>query len=405
MSVEPPRSPLLSALAGRIHEEDVSYRTRMVEIAATMVDVIAMGRGDPDFATPPHIVEAAKKAIETGQTHYTHPAGMPQLREAIAAMLKRENDLDYTAEEIIVTAGAQEAMMLCMLALIEPGDEVLLASPRFTSYDTAVELCGGRCVSVPTYEKDDFALVPAEIERRITLRTKIIVVVTPNNPTGAVTPPGAIREIAEIAKRRNLIVISDEIYAKIVFVGSEHLSIASLAGMKTRTITLNGFSKGYAMTGWRVGYLAAPQAFVRMLIEPRHTLSINAATPSQWAALAAINGPQTDVAAMLEQYRDRRAYMMQALDELGFTYGHPGGAFYIYVNVEKSGLPAPAFCELLLREARVLLFPGTLFGDADDRYVRMSLLQPIDRMREAMRRITAAKDRLFASPSAAGSAG
>jgi aminotransferase len=397
-----PRLPLLDALAGRIHEEDVSYRTRMVEIAAKMKDVIAMGRGDPDFSTPAHIVEAAKRAIDAGHTHYTHPAGMPQLREAIAAMLKRENALDYAADEIIVTAGAQEALMLCMLALVEAGDEVLLASPRFTSYDTAIEMCGGRCVSVPTYERDDFALVPSEIERRITARTKILVVVTPNNPTGAVTPPSALREIAAIAQRHNLVVISDEIYAKIIFEGSEHLSIASLPGMKERTITLNGFSKAYAMTGWRVGYLAAPAAFVRMLIEPRHTLSINAATPSQWAALAAIDGPQDEVTAMFEEYRARRAYMMQALDEVGFTYGHPGGAFYLYVNVEKSGLPAPAFCQLLLRETRVLLYPGTLFGDADDRYVRMSLLQPIERMREAMRRIAAARDRLFAAASPLG---
>jgi aminotransferase len=385
----------MAALAGRVREEDVSYRTRMLEIAAKLHDVIAMGRGDPDFPTPSHIVQAAKRAMDTDQTHYTHPAGMPQLRSAIAETLRRENGLDYSAEEIIVTAGAQEAMMLCMLALVDPGDEVLIPSPRFTSYDTAVELCGGKWVAVPTFEKDDFALAPAEIEKRITARSKILVLVTPNNPTGAVTPPQAIRQIAEIAQRHNLIVLADEIYSKIIFQGSEHLSIASLPGMKNRTITLNGFSKSYSMTGWRVGYLAAPQEFVRMLIEPRHTLSINAATPSQWAALAALTGPQDDVARMFEAYRERRAYMMKALDEVGFTYGHPGGAFYIYVNVEKSGLAAPVFCERLLREARVLLFPGTLFGDEDDRYVRMSLLQPVERMREAMERIRAVKERLF----------
>jgi aminotransferase len=386
---------LVSALAGRVREEDVSYRTRMLEIAAQLNDVIAMGRGDPDFRTPAHIAAAAKQAIDDDQTHYTHPAGMPPLRAAIAEMLRREYALDYSAEEIIVTAGTQEAVMLCMLALVEAGDEVLIPSPRFTSYDTAVELCGGQWVAVPTYEKDDFALVPGEIEKRITPRTKILVLVSPNNPTGAVTPPEAIREIADIACRHNLVVLSDEIYAKIIFEGSEHLSIGSLPGMKERTVTLNGFSKSYAMTGWRVGYLAAPQDFVRMLVEPRHTLSINAATPSQWAALAALTGPQDDVTRMFEAYRDRRAYMMKALDEAGFTYGHPGGAFYIYVNVEKSGLPAPVFCERLLREARVLLFPGTLFGDTDDRYVRMSLLQPVERMREAMERLMAVKERLF----------
>ncbi len=404
MILNEPRSPVLASLAGRIQEEDVSYRTRMVDAAARLEDVIAMGRGDPDFRTPAHIAEAAKKAIDDDLTHYTHPAGILQLREAISETLRRENNLDYTAEEIIVTAGVQEAMMLCMLALIEAGDEVLIPSPRFTSYDTAVELCGGICVPVPTYEKDDFALMPAEIEKRITPRTKVLVLVTPNNPTGAVTPPQTIREIAEVAKKHNLIVMSDEIYSRLIFEGSEHLSIGSLPGMKDRTITLNGFSKSYAMTGWRVGYMAAPEAFIRMLIEPRHTLSINATTPSQWAALAALTGPQDATTEMFEAYRDRREYMMKALDEVGFTYGHPGGAFYIYVNIEKSGLAASAFCELLLQEARVLLFPGTLFGDTDDRYVRMSLLQPVDRLKEAMKRIAGARDRLFVGTTA-GSAG
>ncbi len=395
MSQGSARLPLMAALSGRVKEEDVSYRTQMVEAAARLKDVIAMGRGDPDFRTPAHIAEAGKRAIDEDQTHYTHPAGIPQLREAIAKTLKRENHLDYTSDEIIVTAGVQEAMMLCMLALVDRGDEVLIPSPGFTSYDTAVELCGGKCVSVPTYERDDFALMPAQLERRITPQTKVLVLVTPNNPTGAVTPPTAIRQIAVLAEKRNLIVLSDEIYGKIIFEGSEHLSIGSLPGMKERTITLNGFSKSYAMTGWRVGYLAAPEPFARMLIEPRHTLSINATTSSQWAALAALTGPQDAVTDMLKAYRDRRAFMMKALDEIGFTYGHPGGAFYIYVNVERSGLAAPEFCKLLLQEARVLLFPGTLFGDTDDRYVRMSLLQPLDRLTAAMERIVEAKDRLF----------
>lgn len=388
-------SPLMRALASRINEEDTSYRTKMVEIAAKLKGVIAMGRGDPDFRTPEHIAQAARQAITDDRTHYTHPAGIPELRDAVAAMLKREYSLEYTGEEIIVTAGVQEAMMLCMLALVDAGDEVLIPSPRFTSYDTAVHMCGGVIVPVPTREETNFALMPAEVEARITPRTKVLVLVTPNNPTGAVTEPAEIRALADIARRHNLIVISDEIYARIIFDGSKHLSIGSLPGMKERTITLNGFSKSYAMTGFRVGYMAAPVDFIRMLIEPRHTLSINATTPSQWAALAALTGPQDDSVAMFEAYRERRNYMMKALDEVGFTYGHPGGAFYIYVNVERSGLPAPEFCERLLRECRVLLFPGTLFGDEDDRYVRMSLLQPLDRIKEAMDRILAAKERLF----------
>jgi aminotransferase len=387
--------PLIRALSKRVHEEDVSFRTKMLEMAAKLPDVIAMGRGDPDFHTPKHIVEAAKRAIDNNEHHYTHPAGLPKLREAIATSLKREFALDYGADEVIVTAGTQEAVMLCMLGLVDEGDEVLMPTPRFTSYDSAVELCGGVTVDVPTREETDYALLPAEIESRITKRTKALVLVTPNNPTGAVTPPAMIREIAAIAQRRDVVVIADEIYAKIIFDGSEHLSIATLPGMKERTITLNGFSKAYAMTGWRVGYVAAPREFTRRLTEPRHTLSINAATPSQFAALAALTGPQEPVAEMCRAYAERRAFMMDALKRLGFTYGHPGGAFYIYTNVSRTGRASPDFCETLLKEARVLVFPGTQFGDKEAKHIRISLLQPIERMREAIERIEAVRGRLF----------
>jgi aminotransferase len=379
--------PLRAARSGRIHEEDVSFRTRMLEIAAGLPDVIALGRGDPDFHTPRHIVEAAKAAIDTNQHHYTHPAGLPELRTAIAKKLQAENNLDYTADEVIVTSGAQEAIMLCMLALVDKGDEVLLPSPRFTSYDTAVSLCGGVPVPVPTYERDDFALMPAQIKARLRERSKVLVLVTPNNPTGAVTPPAVVQEIADLAERHDLIVISDEIYEKLIYEGSEHLSIASLPGMKGRTITLNGFSKAYAMTGWRVGYLAAPQSFVRMLIEPRHTLSINTSTPAQFAALAALTGPQDAVEEMCQAYAERRVYMMEALDQMGLTYGHPGGAFYIYANISCTGLPSPQFCETLLREGQVLIFPGTMFGDESEDHIRISYLQPLERIKEAVARM------------------
>lgn len=386
---------LISALSGRLHDEDVSFRTRMLEKAAKLPDVIALGRGDPDFHTPAHIVEAAKRAIDANEHHYTHPAGLPKLREGIAAHLAGQYKLDYAADEIIVTAGTQEAVVLCMLSLIEQGDEVLLPAPRFTSYDTAVEMCGGRVVEIPTEESTDYALLPAEIEKRIGPRTKVLVLITPNNPTGAVTPPAMIREIARIAIERDIIVISDEIYARIIFDGSEHLSIATLPGMRERTITLNGFSKSYAMTGWRVGYVAAPRDVIRRMVEPRHTLSINAATPSQFAALAAVTGPDEPVEAMVRAYAERREMTMEALDRLGFTYGHPGGAFYVYTNISASGRMADSFCEVLLDEARVLLFPGTMFADPGNRHVRISLLQPIERMREAFARIETAKPKLF----------
>ncbi len=380
-------APLQTARAKRIVEQDISFRTRMLELAAGLDDVIAMGRGDPDFHTPAHIVTAAKRAIDDNQHHYTHPGGLPELRQAIATTLADDYDLAYTADEVIVTAGAQEAIMLCMLGLVDPGDEVLITSPRFTTYDTAVQLCGGVPVPVPTFEADDFALTPAEIARHITDRSKVLVLVTPNNPTGAVTPPAVVREIAELARQRDLIVISDEIYAKLIYPESEHLSIGSLPDMKERTITVSGFSKTYAMTGWRVGYLAAPQEFARALIEPRHTLSINTSTPSQYAALAALTGPQEPVQEMLDAYTERRTLMMAALDAMGLGYGHPGGAFYLYANIAPSGMPAPQFCETLLREGRVLVFPGELFGDDSGRYIRLSYLQPQERLAEGMARM------------------
>lgn len=382
-------SLLKDRIAPRIVEEDGSFRTKMLGIAAGMKDVIALGRGDPDFHTPAHIVEAAKAALDANQHHYTGPTGLPALRQAIAKDLADSYGLDYSADEIVVTAGVQESIMLCMLGLVAEGDEVLITSPRFTTYDTAVHLCGGVPVPVPTYEKDDFALDVAEIESRITPRTRMFVLVSPNNPTGAVTPPQVIRQIADLAVKHDILIIADEIYARMIYAPNEHLSIATLPGMKDRTITLNGFSKTYAMTGWRVGYLAAPLDFVEKVTEPRHTLSINTCTISQFAALAALTGPQAPLEAMLADYKARRDWLMPALTEVGFTYGHPGGAFYIYTNISSTGMDAPTFCENLLRETGVMLFPGTMFGDDSQDYIRISYLQPLPMIQEAMARITA----------------
>jgi aspartate/methionine/tyrosine aminotransferase len=386
-------SLLTGRLAARIVEEDGAFRTRMLGIAAGLTDVIALGRGDSDFHTPAHIVEAAKAALDDNQHHYTGPTGIPALREAIATDLGSRYGLDYGSDEILVTAGAQEAIMLTMLGLCSPGDEVLITSPRFTTYDTAVRLCGGTPVPVPTWERDDFALDVAEIEARITPRTRMFVLVSPNNPTGAVTPPDAIRAIAELAIRHDLVIVADEIYGRMIYAPNEHLSIATLPGMRERTVTLNGFSKTYAMTGWRIGYLAAPTDLVEMLTEPRHTLSINSCTISQYAALAALTGPQEPIDAMIEEYAERRAWLMPALTDAGFTYGHPGGAFYIYTNVSSSGLPAPRFCERLLRETGVMVFPGSMFGDESTDYIRISYLQPLPMIQEAMERVAS-----FTSP-------
>ena len=381
-------SLLHNRTAPRIMEEDGAFRTKMLGIASGLDNVIALGRGDPDFHTPQHVVEAAKQALDDNQHHYTGPTGLPPLRQAICDNLKAEYGLEYMADEIIVTAGVQESIMLCMLGLVAPGDEVLITSPRFTTYDTAVQMCGGVPIPVPTYQQDDFALDVTEIEKRITPKTRMFVMVSPNNPTGAVTPPDVIHKIADLAAKYDILLIADEIYAALIYPPHEHLSLATLPGMKERTITLNGFSKTYAMTGWRVGYMAAPADFVKKLTEPRHTLSINTCTVSQHAALAALTGPQDEMQATFKAYAERRDYLMKALTEAGLTYGAPGGAFYIYTNIAATGMKAKAFCETLLRKTGVMVFPGDMFGEPDSDFIRISYLQPLPVIEEAMARIS-----------------
>lgn len=384
-----PPTALERHLASRIEHVELSIRTKMLELAATLDDVIALGRGDPDFDTPVHIVEAAQKALAEGAHHYTGPTGLPQLRKAVAEKLRRDNNLDYAADEVIICNGCQEALFITFMALLNPGDEVLVQAPRFNAYDHMIELAGGKVVTAPTYEEDDFALRPEEIEKRITPRTKVLAVVTPNNPTGGVIPPDALREIARLAVERDLIVISDEIYEKLIYDDLEHVSLGTFPGMRERTITINGFSKAYAMTGWRVGYLAAPRPFVRAITEVKHTISIATPTSMQLGALAALEGAEEPIRAMRDEYDRRRRFLMAALDEMGIRYGYPGGAMYVYANISSVGMDSEEFCYELLRQAQVMIFPGTLFGDEHKNHIRVSLLAPMPKMIAAVERMKA----------------
>lgn len=374
-------------LADRIKLRKESVRTRMLNIASGLNDVIAMGRGDPDLPTPPHIVAAAQQALADGATHYTHPMGMPNLREAIGQSLATYDGLDYGVDEIVVTTGAQEAVFAAMLACVNPGDEVIVPAPGYTSYDQAIELAGGIPVPVATYEADDFALTAAAVAAKIGPRTKMLCLLNPSNPTGAVTPPAEVEAIAALAVQNDLLVISDEIYARLVYDGAKVLPVARVPGMKQRTITINGFSKAYAMTGWRVGYFATSPDLVKALTEVHHGLTICAPAVSQHAALAALQGPQDCVAEMRETYDQRRQVMCRALDEMGLSYGKPSGAFYVYANVSKTGLSASEFCVKMLEDAQVMIFPGSLFGDHNDNFIRISLLQPIERIEQAIDRM------------------
>jgi aminotransferase len=372
----------------RLDDEGTKQRYDLLERAETMSGVIALGRGDPDLPTPAHIVEAAKEAIEQGVDEPSDAAGLPELRAAIAGKLARENGVPVDGEAgVVVTTGGQEGLFLLMQAIVRPGDEILVPDPRYTSYDVAIQMAGGVMVSVPTVEADGFDLDPAEVERRITPRTKVLLLVTPGNPTaGTITPPN-VRGLAEVARRHDLLVISDEIYEKLLYDGAEHLSIGSLPGMADRTVTLNGFSKAYCMTGWRIGYLAGPPAIMGRVARLKALCSSCAPVVSQRAAIAALTGPQDAVEEYRRIYEGRRRVMVEALDDMGFTYGDPRGAFYVFVNTSSIGMDSIDFSYKLLEDASVLAFPGTGFGDQWVDYMRISYLADEPELAEAMARI------------------
>jgi aminotransferase len=363
-------------------------RDALMDLAATMSDVISLGLGDPDLATPPHVIAAAKEAMDGGDLGLTPPAGLPELRQAIAAKLRRENGIDVDGmSEVIVTTGGQEALFLIMAAIVNPGDEILVPDPRYSSYDDAIEMAGGRMVFVPTDEAHDFDLDPDEVEARITPRTRAILYISPSNPTAGMVSPANIRRIAQIARDHDLVVISDEIYEHYVYDDAKHLSIASLPGMKERTITVNGASKTFAMTGFRIGYVAAPAHVIDAMVRLKSVINVAAPTVSQWAVVAALNGPQACVEEMRQTYAARRAMLLAALDRMGFTYGAPRGALYVWANSASTGIPSTELSYRFLTEGRVLIFPGTGFGDQWFDYMRITLLQPIEILEEAARRM------------------
>jgi aminotransferase len=371
----------------RLSDEGTRQRYNLMDLARTMDDVILLGRGDPDLATPPHIIEAAKAAIDRGVQEPSDPAGLPELRKAIAEKLWRENGVRVDPKNgVVVTTGGQEALYLLMQAMLKPGDEILVPDPRYTSYDVAIQMAGGVMVSVPTREDDGFDLDPAEVEARITPRTKALLLITPGNPTAGVVSPANIRGIAEVAKRHNMLVISDEIYEKLLYDGAEHLSIGSLPGMRDRTVTLNGFSKTYAMTGWRLGYVAGHVALMQRVAKLKALCSGCAPVVSQWAGVAALSGPQDCVEEFRRTYEGRRRIMLDSLDRMGFSYGRPDGAFYVFINTSSTGMDSEDLSYTLLKDAHVLAFPGTGFGPQWVGYMRVSYLADQGILREAMRR-------------------
>ncbi len=373
--------------------DGTQLRYALMELSQQFPDAIALGRGDPDLACPPHIIAAAKQALRDRPNEVSPVAGLPALRAAIAEKLRRENGIPAQAENVIVTTGGQEGLFLIMQALLDPGDEVLVPDPRYTSYDEAIESAGGRMVMIPTDHADAFNLRPEAVEAAITPRTKALLIVTPSNPTGGIVTEERLRQIAEMAIQHNLIVISDEIYEQFVYDSWRHFSIGSLPGMAERTITLNGFSKTYAMTGLRVGYVCAPANVIDALARVKALTTGPAAAVSQRAALAALTGSQEPVREFLRIYDERRRVLMAGLRALGLDYSEPRGAFFLWTNSSSVGIHATELSYLLLKEGRVLIFPGTGFGENWGGYLRISVLQSTDLLREALERMRSVVER------------
>jgi aspartate/methionine/tyrosine aminotransferase len=376
-----------SRLAQRVQLKDKHIITRMLELAAGLPDVIKLGRGDPDLDTPEHIVRAGQEALGSGATHYTNPMGLPELRRAIADDIADHGGARYAPEEIVVTPGGQQAMFIIALGLLDPGDELLIPCPGYNPYLQAAEFTDAKLVEIRTSMETNFTVTADMVRQHVTPRSKVLILINPGNPTGTVIPPEEVERICEVAKEHDLIVVSDEIYARIVYDGHRAQPVAVLPGMQERTITLSGVSKAYAMTGWRVGYFAGPSDLMPALAEIHHAFAISTSAVGQHAALAALTGPQECVEEIRRTFDDRRRVLCSGLRELGIPYAEPEGAFYVYARVAETGLTATEFCERLLAEGRVMIFPGKIYGDYTDDFARFSLTQPVPRIREALGRM------------------
>lgn len=360
---------------------------RFFDIAETMADVVSLGVGEPDFATPWKIRAAAMNALENGKTKYTANRGLKPLRETIATYLERKFDLSYKPEsEILLTVGGSEAIDLTFRAVLTPGDEVIIPQPSYVCYEPLARLLGGVPVIIETKAEDEFRLTAKDLKAALTPKTKLLVLPYPCNPTGAVMDKASLEEVAEVLRGTNVLVLSDEIYAELTF-GGKHVSIASLPGMRERTVVISGFSKTFSMTGWRLGYAAGPEPVLKAATKIHQYAIMCAPTVSQYAAIAAMTECDDDVAAMLEEYDMRRRFMVRGFNDLGLRCRNPRGAFYAFPEISRTGLSSEAFCEELLKFGHVALVPGTAFGASGEGFVRASYCYSLEHIKKALSRI------------------
>ncbi|CAH0344598.1 aminotransferase [Bacillus sp. CECT 9360] len=360
---------------------------RFFDLAANMEGVVSLGVGEPDFVTSWSVREAAIASLEEGRTSYTANAGLMELRTEIARYMEKEFCVSYNPEnQIIVTVGASQAIDIALRAIVNPGEEVLVVEPCFVSYAPLVTMAGGIPKTIQTAKENDFKLMPAELEASITPKTKAVMICSPNNPTGTQLGKEELINLAQIIKKHDLLVIADEIYAELAY-DEAFTSIAAIDGMMERTILINGFSKGFAMTGWRLGFVCAPLEISEAMLKIHQYAMMCASTMAQYAALEALRNGMADVEEMRTSYRRRRNYIVKSFNEIGLECHNPGGAFYAFPSIAVTGLSSQAFAERLLLEERVAVVPGDVFGDSGEGHIRCSYASSMEQLQEAVRRI------------------
>ena len=371
----------------RVNQIAPSGIRKFFDLIAGMDGVISLGVGEPDYTSPWHIREAAIYSLEKGYTMYTSNSGMPELRRELSRYLKDTYNLDYDPEtELLITVGVSEALDLATRAVLDPGDEVIMPDPHYVAYDSCVILAGGVPVLVPTTEESNFELNASDIEARVSKKTKAILIGYPSNPTGAVMNREKLAKIADVARRHQLLVISDEIYARLVY-GVEHTCFATLPQMKENTILLGGFSKAYAMTGWRVGYAAASKEIIAAMMKIHQYTIMSAPTMGQVAAIEALKSGEDDIAEMVEEYNRRRLVIVKGLNKIGLPCFEPKGAFYAFPSIKGTGMTSEEFSESLLREEKVVVIPGNAFGQCGEGYVRCCYATSLAEIEEALSRM------------------
>lgn len=359
---------------------------KFFDLLDTMDDVVSLTVGQPDFVTPWHIREVGMESLQRGKTYYTSNAGVPELRAEICRYLDRRFGLSYGSDETLVTVGGSEAIDLAIRAVTEPGDEVIIPTPSFVCYEPIVKLCGGVPVTIPTKKEDRFKLTPEALSAAITPRTKMVVLPFPNNPTGAILTQEELEGLAAVLEHTNIAVLSDEIYAEMTY-GRRHVSIAALPGMKERTILVNGFSKAFAMTGWRLGFVAAPRPLAEQMLKIHQYAIMCAPTTSQLAAVEALRNGDPDIEMMTAEYNRRRLYIRAGLSAIGLDSFEPEGAFYIFPEIGKYGLSSDEFCNRLLHEKRCAIVPGTAFGEGGEGFARLSYAYSVKHIDKALERM------------------